>query len=210
VKKFFAAAKEFLDGLLALAKDLWTNPVARSAILWLVRRYLPGVVTLYVAPGVSRLTARVTRKFGALRFQSTVTIRQADDMVRRLGLEVPTGYWDLPEAERDRICNGMGPDSFNAKIRSLIDRMTSAVVWCSFPHDVAYCRPFNDGTYLTWRNLTMLPWERNSAKCVENANLTAPHWWTRAYNRAVAGLVIDALRAGAYQAWIDAYKRGET
>jgi hypothetical protein len=102
----------------------------------------------------------------------------------------------------------MGPDAFGEKIREMVNGFGKCVIWCSFVHDPAFYLPYNDGTRETWQRDTQDIWEANSAICVAFAN-RGERLWTRIRNRVAAGIIIRALRVGAYGAYRSAFERGE-
>ena len=129
-------------------------------------------------------------------------------MIRRLGLSVFPGFWDIPQDARDRMCNGMGPDRFGAWFREFLNSYGAAVVWCSFIHDPAFYVPWNDGTRERWQAWTQDVWECNSKKCVAYAQERAANWWQRKRIAAHAGIIVEALRVGVYAAYANAYNAG--
>lgn len=164
---------------------------------------------LFKVPAGERLLARYTAPHfsGVLCGDaSNMTLEAGLAKCRALNLEVPDGMYAVPHGRLAEVWNGMGPDAWSSGLRRMIDRLGSAVVPCSLPHDAWYGL-FCDGTFSTW-SLTMSQWERNSEKCVSAANsVPGTGWWTRRFNEFAAASVISALKAGAYEAWLVCYRR---
>jgi len=204
---FWFNARGFFSGFSELVRDVLNDPLARAAILWLLRRYAP-VLFSFTRPTPSKLT-RLSCRNGKMNAMARPPIQTADDMIRRLGLHVFPGFWDIPQETRDKMCNGIGPDKFGIWLREALNDYGSAVIWCSFIHDPAFYRPWNDGTRLRWKECTQIPWEANSKLCVAYAKLSAANWWQRFRIGAHAGIIVEALRVGAFSAYRSAFLRGE-
>ena len=198
-KKFFSDTRAFVAGALALARDIWNDPLAHAVILWLMRKWIPGAGAL--------ATHLVCRRGKAMPKLARPSIQSADDHIRGMGLYVPEWFWNVPQATRDRMCNGMGPDAFGERLREMVNGFGKCVIWCSFVHDPAFYLPYNDGTRETWQRDTQDIWEANSAICVEYAN-RGEGLWTRIRNKAAADIIVRALRLGAYAAYRKAFERG--
>jgi hypothetical protein len=205
---FWANVRGFFAGLAECAKDVWGDPLARAAILWVMRRYVPALFA-FTRPSAAKLTLLAHRS-ASMRGMARPSIQEADDMIHKIGLHVFPGFWDIPQTTRDRMCNGMGADSFGEWLREALNDYGRAVVWCSFIHDPAFYLPWNDGTRLRWQEWTQEVWEINSALCVAYAKLSADNWWQRFRIEAHAGIIAEALRVGAFQAYREAFVRGET
>ena len=197
MKKFFDGVKQFIVGVLDLARFVRSDPLARAFVLWLVSRWIPNAAAV--------LAKRQDR---GIKSTATMPTSEGLRLCREYGLEGPSEYLDLPLEAVDRVWNGMGPDSFSTNIRLAIDKMGACVFLCSLPHDLWFMLPFNDGTYATYK-IVDGQWKRNSDKLVAIANKKA-NWWGRRWNEFAAQLVHDALVIGAYEAWKSAFKRGES
>lgn len=202
MRSFVLSLRKFLDGLFELLRGVWSDPVARAVILWLIGKFVPGVKDL----AISRVQ-RLSKRADTLRMPRP-DIQTADDKIREMGLYVPHWFWGVPQPTRDKMCNGMGPDCFGERVRNLINSLGACVIWCSFIHDPAFYLPYNDGTYETWQRDTQELWEINSSICVAYANLKC-NWWGRVRNQVVADIITAVLKAGAYDAYVKAFKRGE-
>jgi len=204
---FWHNVSGLFKGLAECAREVWREPLARAAVLWLLRRYAPALFA-FTRPTPAKLM-KLSRRSAAMKCMARPSVQEADDMIRKLGLLVFPGFWDIPQADRDRMCNGMGPDAFGEWLREALNDYGRAVIWCSFVHDPAFCRPWNDGTRSRWKTWTQEPWETNSKLCVAYAQRSADNWWRRFRIGANAGIIVEALRLGAYAAYRSAFERGE-
>ena len=191
--QLLVSAKQVVNGLLEIAADVYNNPVARMCIVWLVTGKLP------------TLTEALKRIPANPKAASTMTAEEGLRRCRELGLQGPAGYLDLPPELVDSIWNGMGPDSWIASVRALVDRMAACVFLCSLPHDLWYSYVFNDGRRETYDAVDR-QWGFNSATLVKAASV-GKSWWQRRQIEFCAALVHQALRVGGWQAWKDAYAR---
>lgn len=193
---FLDKAKSAVDTVLEIAVDVWSNPVARMCIVWLVTGRLPTLTeALKRIPANPKATPTMTAAEGLAR-------------CRALGLQGPPAYLELSSALVDSIWNGMGPDSWMASVRALVDRMASCVFLCSLPHDLWFSYLYNDGKRETYE-LVDKQWYDNSVILVA-AESVGKSWWVRQRMRFEAGIVLELLRTGAWQAWKDAYVRNTT
>jgi hypothetical protein len=176
--------------------------------LWFFRQYAPALFSAS-RPTTAKLM-RLSRCNGAVKGMARPSIQEADAMILKLGLHVFPGFWDIPQQTRDKMCNGMGPDWFGPWWRGEMNDFGRDVIWCLFVHDPAFFIPFNDGTRERWQKWTQDPWEINSKLCVAYAKLSASNWWRRFRIDAHAGIIVEALRVGAFEAYRSAFKRGES
>lgn len=94
------------------------------------------------------------------------TIIQCDKILRAIGAEVPTGYWDLSLEDKQRECNGIGSDSGNLKF--LVVPTTFVFSWMlplSLPHDI-WWGIRNDGTRKSF-SLSNEEFKRNGYKLAD-------------------------------------------
>lgn len=196
MEKFFKEAKAFVAGCLDLLRFVRSDPIARSFLLWLASHWIPNAAAV------------LAKRQDRVKSTATMPTSEGLRLCREYGLEGPSGYLDLPLEAVDKVWNGMGPDSFSAKIRLAIDKMGACVFLCSLPHDLWFMLPFNDGTLATYK-IVDAQWVRNSALLVKIANKTE-NWWGRRWNEFSAQLIHDALAVGGYAAWKSAFKRGDS
>jgi len=197
----------FFEGFAEIAKDVWNDPLARAAVMWVLRKYAPTLFA-FSRPTPAKLM-NMSRRSPAMKGMARPSIQEADEVIRKLGMSVFPGFWDIPQSDRDRMCNGMGADAFGEWLRESLNDYGRAVIWCSFIHDPAFYRPWNDGTRLRWKSWTQEPWEANSKLCVAYAKKRASNWWRRFRISAHAGIIVEALRIGSYRAYRSAFERGE-
>jgi len=197
MKKLFVGVKQFIVGGLDLSRFVWSDPIARAFLLWLVSHWIPNAASVLAK-----------RQGRGIKSTATMPTSEGLRLCREYGLEGPAGYLELPVDIVDKVWNGMGPDRFSTKVRLAIDKMGACVFLCSLPHDLWFTLPFNDGTLATYK-IVDAQWVRNSALLVKIANKTE-NWWGRRWNEFSAQLIHDALKLGAYAVWKSAFERGES
>lgn len=206
-KAYWKQVGNCIIGFFEMIRDVCSDPLARACLLWLLRQFAPRVFA-FAALDEKRIVSLEKSK-GRLAMMKRPMIFEAMRMIKELGLEAPVWFASISPADLDKMCNGMGPDCFGRWGRELLNWFGVEVIWCSFIHDPAFYLPYNDGTYATWLRDTQEIWERNSAKCVAYYQGVASNWWQRRCIAARAGIIVDALRLGAYDAYRRAFERGE-
>ena len=95
-------------------------------------------------------------------------IRKADSQLRRVGAEVPDGYYDIPLDIKQRGWNGIGSDSGYLKI--LVMPTNFLLPWmlaASLPHDILW-GVRNDGTRETFER-SNAEWKRNCYRLADDS-----------------------------------------